>query len=114
MQDRTAVRDQGVSFPLHQRDQDPGPEARAEIPQRDTVQRPLFRDPMLHDLDAALGKGVHPGSAREAQNPRDFLGALILRVDDLGQAHGVPQEGHLMQVQGIPDPGNHMFRPEFP
>ena len=29
-------------------------------------------------------------------------------------AHGIAQEGHLMQIQGIPDPGNHMFRPQFP
>ena len=39
-----------------------------DFAQYDTVQSPLFRDPMLDDLDTAFGKGVHPGSAREAQN----------------------------------------------
>ena len=32
----------------------------------------------------------------------------------MGKAHGIAQKSHLVQVQGIPDPGNDMLRTEFP
>ena len=68
---------------------------------------------MLNDLDTAFGKSVHPGCPREAQNPRDLLGALIFRIDDLGKAHGIAQKGHLVQIQRVPDPGDHVFGPQL-
>ena len=112
-QDRAAIWNQRSSVPFHQCNQNVGAEACAEITQHDPVQRALFRDSVFDDLDAALGKGIDPGCARETQNTGNLLGTLILRINDLRQTHGIPQESHLIQIQRITNPGNHMLCPQF-
>ena len=45
---------------------------------------------------------------------RDLLGALILRIHDDGKPQGLPQKFHLVQILGVPHPGDHVGRSQLP
>ena len=112
LQDKIAVWDQGLVTALHHADQDLGAKALRALPQAKAVEGAALRDAAVDDLGAALGKGLDPNGAGEAQDARDLLGALVFGVDHPGEADSLPQKFHLRQILRIAHAGDDVLRPE--
>ena len=104
--------DQGLVAALHHTDQDLGAKALRALPQAKAVEGAALRDAAVDDLGAALGKGFDPDSAGEAQDARDFLGALVFGVDYPGDAESLPQKFHLRQILRVAHPGDDVLGAE--
>ena len=76
------------------------------------MERAALRDAAVDDLGTALGEGVDPHGAGEAQDARDLLGALVFGVDQHRKADRVAQKLGLGQVFGIADAGDDVLRAE--
>jgi hypothetical protein len=64
----------------------------------------------LHDLHAALGKGVPPQKARQAEQPLDLHGGLPLGVDRQRQRERIPHRKGLLRIFRIADACNRVQR----
>ena len=113
-QGENAVGDQGVPAALHHAHEHLDAERRAEILELQAVEHAALGDAVLHDLHAALGKGVHPDGAGEAQDARDLFRALVIRVHDQVQPQRFAQEGFLAEIFRVADAGDHVFGAEMP
>ena len=64
--------------------------------------------PQLHDLRAALGKGVPAEKAGVFEKPLNFRGGLVFGVDNQGQTEDIPHIINLLGVFRVADPGDGM------
>ena len=112
-QDEIAVGDDGVAPALDHADQHLGTVGRRQRSERGAVETAALAHAILHDLRAALRKGVDAHGAREAQDTRDLPRALVLGVDDEIDPQRVAQKLGLVQIFRVADAGHDLGRAQL-
>ena len=106
LQDKGAIRNDGIPAAFHCTDQNLGIQLSGQILQRGIVQNGTGRNDKLQQLSPSARKGFNLDGRGEAQKPCYFFRRRIFRV----YRHGEPQlfldVSDLFAVDRIPDPGN--------
>ena len=105
-QDKVAAGGDGGASPQDGADQDLAADDGPHIRQTDVAQLAAAVHPELHDLRSALGKGVPPQEARVFEQPVNFRGGLVFRVNEHGQAEKLPHLENLLGILGVAYPGD--------
>ena len=76
--------------------------------QRLIPQLTVGADPQLHNVGAAVGKGVPVQKAGQPQQPLDLVGGLLFRVDGQGKGKHILQAVDLLGVFRVADAADGM------
>ena len=98
--------DDGLSLAGHGADQHAYPQIPVQVGKAHPVEHAALRDPILHQLHAALGKGLQLDGIGKTQYAGDLAGRGLFRVDDHGKTQILPHEAQLLFILRVTDPGD--------